>query len=70
MLKRILLGAALLSFGATGCTMYVRPAPPPQRVEVKVARPHKHAMWIPGHWKWKNRKHGYVWKPGHWERRR
>ncbi|MFQ5511700.1 MAG: hypothetical protein ACE5EO_07615 [Candidatus Krumholzibacteriia bacterium] len=70
MFKRILLGVVLLSFAGTGCAMYVRPAPPPPRVDVRTARPHKHAVWVPGHWKWTNRKRGYAWVPGHWRRAR
>jgi hypothetical protein len=67
MFKRVFLACALLCFGLTGCTMYVRPAPPPARVEVKPAKTHPHAAWKRGHWKWKNRKVGYVWVPGHWK---
>jgi len=69
MLKRAVLIIALLSFGATGCTIYVRPEPPAPRKEVRSARPHNHAVWVAGHWKWKNQRKGYKWVPGHWERR-
>ena len=68
MLKRILIGLALMAFAGMGCTTYVRPAPPVSRVEVKPAKPYKSAVWVPGHWKWKNRRAGYVWVPGHWRR--
>lgn len=68
MFKRILLATVLIVFAGAGCTTYVRPAPPPLRVEVRGHAPHKHARWVPGHWKWKNRRVGYVWVPGHWRR--
>lgn len=68
-MKRLLLiGAALVSFALVSCTTYVRPDPPPVRVEVKPTNPYTKAVWVPGHWKWKNRKVGYVWIPGHWKR--
>ena len=28
------------------------------------ARPHAHAVWVPGHWE--RRRHHRVWIPGHW----
>lgn len=65
----------LLALGAfvfpllIGCstTTYVRPAPPPVKVEVRPARPHPKAVWIKGHWKWRGRRRGWVWVPGHWK---
>ncbi|MBD3334405.1 MAG: hypothetical protein GF355_02720 [Candidatus Eisenbacteria bacterium] len=44
------------------------PPPPPAKVEVRPARPHARAVWVPGHWKWRGRARGYVWVPGHWKR--
>ncbi len=46
----------------------VGPTPPPPRKEVRTVKPFKKAVWIPGHWKWRNRRKGYVWVPGHWKR--
>ncbi|OQX84523.1 MAG: hypothetical protein B6D63_04340 [Candidatus Latescibacteria bacterium 4484_7] len=60
---------AVISIFAFGCstTTYVRPAPPPLRVEIKPARPHRKAVWIRGHWRWAGRRRGWVWVPGHWK---
>ncbi len=66
MRRSLRLLAMALVLAAPACTTYVRPAPPPPRIEVRPARPHRHAVWVPGHWKWKNRRVGYVWVPGHW----
>jgi len=30
------------------------------------ARPHAHAVWVPGHWE--GRRHNRHWVPGHWRR--
>lgn len=49
-----------------GCTTYVQPPPPAPKVEVRPAKPHNHAVWTPGHWKWKGKRQGYRWIPGHW----
>ena len=57
-----ILAAMMLS--VAGCAG--RTPPPPLRVEVRPARPHARAVWVPGHWKWVNRKVGYRWVPGHW----
>jgi hypothetical protein len=50
----------------SACTTYVKPPPPPAKVEVRPVPPHQHAVWVPGHWKWKGPKKGYTWMPGHW----
>ena len=68
MSRRLIFALAIVAFGLTGCTAYVRPTPPPTRVEIKPAKPYVRAAWVPGHWKWKNRKVRYVWVPGHWKR--
>ncbi len=53
----------------SGCTYYIKEAPPPARVELRSARPYPRAVWIPGHWKWRGRRRRYIWIPGHWRRR-
>lgn len=45
------------------------PPPPPVRVEVRPTKPGLRAVWVPGHWKWKGKRRGYIWVPGHWKRR-
>ena len=45
----------------------VRIAPPPPREEA-IPRARRGHVWVPGHWKWENRRH--VWVRGHWERER
>ena len=45
-------------------TVYVKTAPPAAKYEIKPAAPFHHAVWISGHWSWRNKK--YVWIPGHW----
>ncbi|MDQ7065896.1 MAG: YXWGXW repeat-containing protein [candidate division KSB1 bacterium] len=69
--KRMLLiaafGLALLlpRDGFSHNRIYVRIAPPkPKQVTVVTVRPHRHAVWVPGHWKWNG--HRYVWVKGHW----
>ena len=54
-----------LAFELAGCA--APPPPPPTRVEVRPARPGAKAVWVPGHWKWKGKKKGYVWIQGHWK---
>ncbi len=65
----ICLGLFIMEFApACSTTTYVRPAPPPLRVEVRAPRPHAKAVWVPGHWRWKGRRRGrHVWIPGHWK---
>ena len=58
------IGAAATSANAI---IYVRVAPPEQRVEV-VPEPRRNRTWVAGHWEWQNRKH--VWVRGHWVRDR
>ena len=47
--------------------VYVRQGPPSPPRDVKPARPHKRAVWIPGHWGWSGGQ--YVWAPGHWDKK-
>lgn len=56
---------ATVAFEIVGCA--TAPPPPPLRAEVRPPRPHKKAVWVPGHWKWKGRARGHVWVPGHWK---
>lgn len=44
----------------------IKIGPPTARREVIVKRPHKHAVWIPGHWNWKPALRNYDWISGHW----
>jgi hypothetical protein len=64
----LLIAIALLAILASGCVAYVRPAPPPPRVEVMDLGPYPAAVWVPGHWQWRPRIGEYVWIPGRWRR--
>jgi len=56
-------------------------APPPLKMEIRVAKPGPNYVWIVGHWKWGRGKYmwvpghwvkarrGFAWVPGHWEKR-
>lgn len=59
----------LLTLGS-GCArkvvVYEKPAPPAPKTEIRPASPYHGAVWVPGHWEWRNRRRGYVWVPGHW----
>ena len=63
LLAAALLGAASLS-GTVGCAG-TAPAPV-DRAELRPARPHPRAVWVPGRWIWSGRKTGYRWVEGHW----
>ena len=63
----VILAFAFLQ-SCTTHTVYVQKEPPPKVVEIKSARTHPKAVWIPGHWKWSRRKQKYVWVKGHWKR--
>jgi hypothetical protein len=39
-------------------------APPPDRVEVVPAAPHRGWVWVRGHWGWVDGR--WSWMPGHW----
>jgi hypothetical protein len=59
----------ILELAAACSTTYhvPRPAPPPPRKELRARRPHRKAVWVPGHWRWRGRRKGYVWIAGHWK---
>ncbi len=66
--KILLLLSSMIFFSCAahahpGVVVQVRP-PAPRVVVVKPAKPHHHAIWVPGHWEW--RKNKYVWKNGYW----
>ncbi len=68
-----ILGALLSLAVLTGCpppppadVVYVRTAPPRDRVEVIERSPGSDYVWIAGHHAWVAGT--YVWSPGHWER--
>ena len=70
-IKALALAGMLAAFLApqaspAGTRIYVRIAPPaPKHVTVvKAKKPHKHAVWVSGHWRWNGKK--YVWVDGHW----
>jgi len=80
-----LLSAFLLpQVSFAGARIYVRIGPPPPKrvTVVKVHKPHKHAVWVAGHWQWNGKKYvwvnghwvkprnGYVYVPGHWQHNR
>ncbi len=65
----VLLGLSLsaLTLTANAATL-AKKCPPAIKVEVKRPTcPTKHAVWIPGHWSWNERKDTFVWKSGHWD---
>lgn len=47
-----------------GERVYVREAPPAERVEVISRSPGPGYVWVTGHWNWDTRQ--YVWIPGRW----
>ncbi|MEJ2060708.1 MAG: hypothetical protein P8Y64_09520 [Gammaproteobacteria bacterium] len=51
---------------AAGGVIVVHSAPPPARVEVIGHPPYPDAVWIQGHWMWRDR---WVWNGGHWAHR-
>lgn len=65
-MKRVfsLVAVVMLVSFISGCVTYVRPAPPPLRVEEVGPVPYATAVWVGGHWAWRHG--GYVWVPGHW----
>lgn len=72
MRKFILSGLVILFIGlvlhSSGCATKVVYVPPPApRVEIYGPPPYPEAVWIPGHWAY--REGEWVWIPGHWEKR-
>lgn len=57
------------SYGYTSETIVsgpvVRYAPPPPREEIIGIAPYVGAVWLPGHWVWRDR---WVWHRGYWGR--
>ena len=45
--------------------LVIQHAPPPLKVEVRAVKPHQHAIWIPGRWRWQA--NAYVWVGGRWD---
>lgn len=61
-----------LLIALSGCTVVVkRPPRPAAKIEVRPAAPGPTAVWVAGHWKWKDhrRRGRWIWIPGHWKRR-
>jgi hypothetical protein len=62
---------SILLFSSLGCAhevvIYKRNPPPPLKVEVVTVRPNPRSIWVPGHWSWRGRHHGYIWISGHWQ---
>ncbi len=52
--------------GDAGVRVYVRFGPPKLKTVkvIKPARPHRHAVWVKGHWVYRNGRYVYV--EGHW----
>jgi hypothetical protein len=78
----ILILTGVLNADCAPRTVYVKTAPPQARIEHKTAAPYANAVWVSGHWAWRNGKYvwkggrwvkprsGYVWIPGHWVKKR
>ena len=64
LLAGALLTAALAPPAAAAVRVYVNVAPPPLRVEARVAAPGPHHVWIAGYHRWDG--NAYVWVPGRW----
>ena len=69
LVARLLAAAAMLAAaglsGWGGCAG--SQAPPPSHAELRPAKPHPRAVWVPGRWVWSGRKAGYRWVDGHWK---
>lgn len=64
-LGAIALAATLVASPAfAGAVVYVRVAPPPPPVEVKIASPGRGYVWVGGYHRWSGA--AYVWVPGRW----
>lgn len=68
-LTRATLAATVVFVAACASTprgerVYVRDAPPAERVEVISTSPGPGYAWVAGHWNWDNRQ--YIWIPGRW----
>lgn len=74
-LIKSLVGAALVGMflfpanSDAGVRVYVKIGPPVRTVKVvRQARPHRHAVWVSGHYAYRGGRH--VWVSGHWARGR
>ena len=67
-------------FSASNAAVFMRTAPPSQRVVARPATAHKNAVWASGHWgvrngsyiwvggKWHKQRPGFRWTDGHWKK--
>jgi hypothetical protein len=62
-----LVGAALPATAAPdiGISLNAPGAPPPPRVERRPAAPFADAVWVDGHWGWRDGR--WAWTRGHWD---
>lgn len=60
----VLLGTAACASAQTPRRVYVRVAPPAERVEVVTVSPGPGHVWVKGYYRWTGR--AYVWVPGRW----
>jgi len=60
----MLLGVGACASAPRGERVYVREAPPVERVEVIGRAPGPNYVWVAGRWNWDGR--GYAWMPGRW----
>ena len=60
------LAASLLAGSAAGAEVYVKIAPPPPPVEVRVVSPGSGYVWVGGYHRWSGT--AYLWVPGRWAR--
>jgi len=78
-LAATLLGVAACASSPRGERVYVREAPPVERVEVIGTAPGPGYAWVPGHYNWDTRAYVWIrgrwivlgrgyhaWRPGHW----
>jgi hypothetical protein len=75
----VLLGFSIsLNSSGEAKTMYIKKAPPGEKIVIKTSRPFPNAIWISSRWKWTGTKyvwlkgywikprHGYIWVDGYW----
>jgi hypothetical protein len=63
----ILMILSSLTLAFSGCAsgrVIVTKRPPAKRVVIRPKKPHKHTIWVSGHWKWHRGR--YVWSKGYW----
>lgn len=79
LLAATLVCVAACASGPRGERVYVREAPPVERVEVIGTAPGAGYVWVAGHWNWDARQYVWIsgrwlvpdrgyreWRPGHW----